>query len=68
MAYHEAGHAVVGEVLPHADKTEKVSLVPRGMALGARWSKPEERVLVSKDHLMDELAVLMADRVAEELF
>lgn len=68
VAYHEAGHAVVGEVLPHADKTEKVSIVPRGMALGARWSKPEERVLVSKDHLMDELAVLMAGRVAEELF
>lgn len=38
------------------------------MALGARWSKPEERVLVSKEHLMDELAVLMAGRVAEELF
>ncbi|WP_117238597.1 ATP-dependent zinc metalloprotease FtsH [Thermus sediminis] len=68
VAYHEAGHAVVGEVLPHANKTEKVSIVPRGMALGARWSKPEERVLVSKDHLMDELAVLMAGRVAEELF
>jgi len=68
VAYHEAGHAVVGEILPHADKTEKVSIVPRGMALGARWSKPEERVLVSKDHLMDELAVLMAGRVAEELF
>lgn len=38
------------------------------MALGARWSKPEERVLVSREHLMDELAVLMAGRVAEELF
>lgn len=68
VAYHEAGHAVVGEVLPHADRTEKVSIVPRGMALGARWSKPEERVLVSRDHLMDELAVLMAGRAAEELF
>ncbi|MER3535919.1 MAG: cell division protein FtsH [Thermus sp.] len=68
VAYHEAGHAVVGEVLPHADKTEKVSIVPRGMALGARWSKPEERVLVSREHLMDELAVLMAGRAAEELF
>ncbi|WP_234553492.1 ATP-dependent zinc metalloprotease FtsH [Thermus caliditerrae] len=68
VAYHEAGHAVVGEVLPHADKTEKVSIVPRGMALGVRWSKPEERVLVSREHLMDELSVLMAGRVAEELF
>ncbi|TBH21351.1 ATP-dependent zinc metalloprotease FtsH [Thermus thermamylovorans] len=68
VAYHEAGHAVVGEVLPHADKTEKVSIVPRGMALGARWSKPEERVLVSREHLMDELSVLLAGRAAEELF
>ncbi len=68
VAYHEAGHAVVGEVLPHADKTEKVSIVPRGMALGARWSRPEERVLVSREHLMDELAVLLAGRAAEEAF
>ncbi len=68
VAYHEAGHAVVGEVLPHADKTEKVSIVPRGMALGVRWSKPEERVLIPKEHLLDQLAVLMAGRAAEELF
>ncbi len=68
VAYHEAGHAVVSEVLPHADKTAKVSIVPRGMALGVRWARPEERVLVSKEHLMDELAVIMGGRAAEELF
>ncbi len=68
VAYHEAGHAVVGEVLPHADPVSKVSIVPRGMALGVTVSKPEERVLVSKEHLMDELSMLMGGRAAEELF
>jgi len=68
IAYHEAGHAVVSEVLPEADKTQKVSIVPRGMALGVTWHKPEERVLVSYEHLFDELSVLMGGRAAEELF
>ncbi len=68
IAYHEAGHAVVSEVLPNADKTQKVSIVPRGMALGVTWHQPEERVLVSFEHLMDELSVLMGGRAAEELF
>jgi len=68
IAYHEAGHAVVSEVLPNADKTQKVSIVPRGMALGVTWHQPEERVLVSYEHLMDELSVLMGGRAAEELF
>lgn len=68
IAYHEAGHAVVSEVLPNADKTQKVSIVPRGMALGVTWHRPEERVLVSFEHLMDELSVLMGGRAAEELF
>jgi cell division protease FtsH len=68
VAYHEAGHAVAGEVLPYADKTEKVSIVPRGMALGVRWAKPEERVLLSKEHLEDTLAAMLAGRAAEELF
>lgn len=68
VAYHEAGHAIAGEVLTHADKTEKVSIVPRGMALGVRWSKPEERVLVSREHLEDTLAMILAGRAAEELF
>ena len=68
VAYHEAGHAVAGEVLPYADKTEKVSIVPRGMSLGVRWSKPEERVLMSKEHLEDTLAMTLAGRAAEEIF
>jgi len=68
VAYHEAGHAIAGEVLPYADKTEKVSIVPRGMALGVRWNRPEERVLMSKEHLEDTLAMTLAGRAAEELF
>lgn len=68
VAYHEAGHAITGEVLPYADKTEKVSIVPRGMALGVRWSKPEERILMSREHLEDTLAMILAGRAAEELF
>jgi cell division protease FtsH len=68
VAYHEAGHAIAGEVLPYADKTGKVSIVPRGMALGVRWSRPEERILMSKEHLEDSLAMTLAGRAAEELF
>lgn len=68
VAYHEAGHAIAGEVLPYADKTEKVSIVPRGMALGVRWSRPEERILMSKEHLEDTLSMTLAGRAAEELF
>ena len=68
VAYHEAGHAVLSEVLPHADPVTKVSIVPRGMALGVTVHRPEERVLTSKEHLMDELSVLMGGRAAEELF
>ncbi|WP_027893669.1 ATP-dependent zinc metalloprotease FtsH [Calidithermus chliarophilus] len=68
VAYHEAGHAIVGEVLPHGDKTEKVSIVPRGMALGVRWSMPQERVLMRQEYLEDTLAMSLAGRAAEELF
>ncbi|MDX2006226.1 MAG: ATP-dependent zinc metalloprotease FtsH [Meiothermus sp.] len=68
VAFHEAGHAIAGEVLPYADKTEKVSIVPRGMALGVRWSRPEERILMSKEHLEDSLAMTLAGRAAEEIF
>jgi cell division protease FtsH len=68
VAYHEAGHAIVGEVLPHADKTEKVSIVPRGMALGVRWSMPQERILMKQEYLEDTLAMTLAGRAAEELF
>ncbi|RIH85658.1 ATP-dependent zinc metalloprotease FtsH [Calidithermus roseus] len=68
VAYHEAGHAIVGEVLPHADKTEKVSIVPRGMALGVRWSMPQERILMKQEYLEDTLAMTLAGRAAEEAF
>jgi len=68
VAYHEAGHAIVGEVLPYGDKTEKVSIVPRGMALGVRWSMPQERVLMRQEYLEDTLAMTLAGRAAEELF
>ncbi len=68
VAYHEAGHAIAGEVLEYADKTEKVSIVPRGRALGVRWSKPEERILMSIEHLNDTLAMTLAGRAAEEIF
>ncbi len=66
-AYHEAGHAVVGWLLPNADPVFKVSLIPRGQALGLTWSLPSERKIVSKSVLMDEMCTLMGGRAAEEL-
>lgn len=66
-AYHEAGHAVVGWLLPHADPVFKVSLIPRGKALGLTWSLPSERKILSKSFMMDEMCTLMGGRVAEEL-
>jgi cell division protease FtsH len=70
VAYHEVGHAVVGEVLPHAEKTHKVSIVPRGMAaLGLTWQRPtEDRYLLTRGELEDRVAALMGGRAAEELF
>ncbi len=66
-AYHEAGHAVVGWLLPNADPVFKVSLIPRGKALGITWNLPSERKILSKSHMMDEMCVLMGGRVAEEI-
>ncbi len=66
-AYHEAGHAVVGWLLPHADPVFKVSLIPRGKSLGLTWSLPSERKILSKSFMMDEMCTLMGGRVAEEL-
>ena len=66
-AYHEAGHAVVGWLLPNADPVFKVSLIPRGKALGITWNLPSERKIHSKSFMMDEMCVLMGGRVAEEL-
>ena len=66
-AYHEAGHAVVGWLLPYADPIFKVSLIPRGQALGLTWSLPSERKILPKSWMMDEMCTLIAGRVAEEI-
>ena len=66
-AYHEAGHALVAKILPNADPPRKITIIPRGMALG--YTKPlhEDRYVWSRAQFNDELAVLMAGRTAEEL-
>ncbi len=64
-AYHEAGHAVVGWLLPEADPVLKVSIIPRGKALGLTWNLPEERKNWSKSYMMDEMCSLMGGRSAE---
>ena len=66
-AFHEAGHAVAGWLLPGCDPVLKVSIIPRGQALGLTWSLPDEKVMVSKSDLMDEMCCLVGGRVAEEL-
>jgi len=67
IAYHEAGHATVSWLLPHANPLFKVTIVPRGQALGAAWYLPEERQLVTKDQMLDEMCSLIGGRVAEEI-
>jgi cell division protease FtsH len=68
-AYHEAGHAVVAALLPHADPLHKVTIVPRGRALGVTMQIPEgDRHTHSREFLEAQLAVLMGGRIAEELF
>ena len=66
-AYHEAGHATVGWLLPYSDPVFKVSLIPRGDALGLTWYLPDERKILSKSYLMDQMCSLMGGRVAEEI-
>lgn len=66
-AYHEAGHAVAGWLLPGCDPVLKVSIIPRGQALGITWSLPDEKVMQSKSDLMDEMCCLVGGRVAEEM-
>ena len=66
-AYHEAGHALVGWLLPYADPVFKVSIIPRGKALGLTWSLPEERKNWSKTVMMDRMCMLLGGRVAEEI-
>lgn len=68
-AYHEAGHTLVAKKIPGADPVHKVTIIPRGKALGATQQLPQEdRYNVSKEFSMDQITVLMAGRVAEELF
>ncbi len=68
IAYHEAGHATVSWHLQYADPLIKVTIVPRGKALGAAWYMPEERQIEPKQALLDEICSLMAGRVAEEMY
>ena len=68
-AYHESGHAVVAKMLPKADPVHKVTIMPRGMALGVTWQLPEfDRVNLYKDRMLEELAILFGGRAAEEVF
>ena len=68
VAWHEAGHALVSELLPTVDKVQKVSIVPRGKALGYTLNLPQEdRYLKSREELIDYMKVLLAGRVAEQI-
>ena len=67
IAHHEAGHATVSWLLPHANPLFKVTIVPRGQALGAAWYLPEERQLMTKEQMIDEMCSLIGGRVAEEI-
>lgn len=68
-AYHEAGHAVVGLVVKHSDPIDKITIIPRGMSLGATMFLPKKnRVSYWRNELLDQLAVLMGGRCAEEVF
>ena len=68
IAIHEAGHATLSWFLQHANPLVKVSIVPRGISLGAAWYMPEERQITTKEHILDELCSLLGGRAAEELF
>lgn len=67
IAHHEAGHAVVSWLLPHGNPLFKVTLIPRGQALGAAWYLPEEHKLLTKSQMTDEMCSLIGGRVAEEI-
>lgn len=68
IAIHEAGHATLSWMLEHAHPLIKVTIVPRGKALGAAWYLPEERQLTTKEQMLDEICSLLGGRAAEELF
>jgi len=68
-AYHEAGHAVVASSIPGADPVHKVTIIPRGRALGVTWQLPErDRYSATREHMEGEIAIMMGGRVAEEIF
>ena len=67
IAYHEAGHATISWLLEHAHPLVKVTIVPRGKALGAAWYLPEERSITTKDQLLDEMSSALGGRAAEEI-
>ena len=67
IAYHEAGHATVSWILENASPLIKVTIIPRGKALGAAWYLPEERQITTREQLMDELAATLGGRASEEL-
>ncbi|MFZ9579672.1 MAG: ATP-dependent zinc metalloprotease FtsH [Ilumatobacteraceae bacterium] len=66
-AYHEGGHAVLAAVLPNGDALHKVTILPRGMALGVTQTLPEERHSFSKDYILDRICMALGGRVAEQL-
>ena len=67
IAYHEAGHATVSWLLEHASPMFKVTIIPRGRALGAAWYLPEERQITTREQLLDEMAYALGGRASEEL-
>lgn len=67
IAYHEAGHATVSWLLEHASPLLKVTIIPRGRALGAAWYLPEERQITTREQLLDEMAYALGGRAAEQL-
>ena len=67
IAYHEAGHATVSWLLQHAHPLLKVTIVPRGKALGAAWYLPQERQITTKDQLLDQMCSVLGGRAAEEI-
>ena len=68
IAIHEAGHATISWFCQHANPLVKVTIVPRGQALGAAWYLPEERVITTKDEMLDEMCAILGGRAAEDLF
>jgi cell division protease FtsH len=68
IAYHEAGHATISWMVEHAAPLVKVTIVPRGEALGAAWYLPEERAITTKEHMLDEMCSTLGGRAAEEIF